>query len=165
MVSACFTEFHVDAMLIRTENKLRRHAADSIKHKEPGILQLDKTYNSLCDQMNRLLREQKAPLGAIAPQYISKDGLFKLDVNNDIWQDVGLDDDMEGPILDWLGDENVCTGIKNLLELDRCQEEEHRLRMERCAMQEWMMEEWTCLDATIRLSSGNIFLLLHCIIY
>jgi len=105
------------------------------------------------------------PLGAIAPQYISKDGLFKLDVDDDIWQDVGLDDDMEGPVPGWLGDENVCTGIKNLLELDRCQEEEHRLRMERCAMQEWMMEEWTCLDATIRLSSGNIFLLLHCIIY
>ena len=105
------------------------------------------------------------PPGAIAAQHICKDGLFKLDVDDDIWQDIGLDDDVEGPIPGWLGDENVRTGIRNLLELDRCQEEEVRLRMERCAMQEWMMEEWTCLDATIKLSSGDLFFPSHSIIY
>jgi hypothetical protein len=72
---------------------------------------------------------------------------------------------VEGSIPGWLGDENIRTGIKNLLELDRCQEEEVRLHMERCAMQEWMMEEWTCLDATIKLSSGNLLLLSFSIIY
>jgi hypothetical protein len=128
------------------------------------MLQLVKTYNSLCDQINQLIRERKAPLGAIAPQHLSKDGLFKLDVDDDIWQDIGLDD-VEGPIPHWLGDENVRMAIKNLLELDRCQEEEVRLRMERCAMQEWMMEEWTCLDATIKLCSGDLFLLSLHIIY
>jgi hypothetical protein len=80
--------------------------------------------------------------------------MFKLDVDDDIWQDVGLDDDGEGPIPRWLGDEDVRDGIKNFLELDRCGEEEIRLRKERCAMQEWMMEEWTCIDATIKLCSG-----------
>jgi hypothetical protein len=46
-------------------------------------------------------------------------------------------------------------GIRSLLELDRCQEEEVRLRKERCAMQEWMMEEWTCVDATIKFCAGK----------
>jgi hypothetical protein len=65
---------------------------------------------------------------------------------------------VDGPIPRWLGDESVRDGIKALLGLDRCCEEETRLRKERCALQEWMMEEWTCVDATIRLSDGNFFI-------
>jgi hypothetical protein len=91
----------------------------------------------------------------MAPQHIVRDGLFKLDVDDDIWQDVGLDDELEGPIPRWLGDENVRDGIKNLLELDRCREEEIRLQKERCTMQDWMREEWMCVDATIKLCAGK----------
>jgi hypothetical protein len=65
---------------------------------------------------------------------------------------------VDGPIPRWLGDENVRDGIKALLELDRCCEEETRLCKERCALQEWMMEEWTCVDATIRLSDSNVII-------
>lgn len=46
----------------------------------------------------------------------------------------------------WLGDETVHTGIKALLVLDRCMEEEVRLCKERRAMQEWLHEEWECLQ-------------------
>jgi hypothetical protein len=42
----------------------------------------------------------------------------------------------------WLSSEAVRQGIKFLLEYDRCLEEEIRLTRERCAMQEWMREEW-----------------------
>ena len=50
------------------------------------------------------------------------DNLFKLDVDNDIWQDIGLTDDNDEDldIPAWLGDEYVRTGIKFLLELDGC---------------------------------------------
>jgi hypothetical protein len=122
------------------------------------MVQLVKTYNNLCGQISQLIKDKKAPLGAIAPQPIAKEGLFKLDVDDDIWQDVGLDEDGEGFIPGWLGDEDVRVGIKNVLELDRCQEEEIRLQKERCAMQEWMLEEWTCVDATIKLCTGKPFL-------
>jgi hypothetical protein len=107
--------------------------------------------------MLKLIRDGKAPPGAIAPQQILRDGLFKLDVDDGIWQDIGLDEDTDRPIPRWLGDDRVKDGIKALLELDRCCEEETRLCKERCALQEWMMEEWTCVDATIRLSDGNFF--------
>ncbi|KZT06586.1 uncharacterized protein LAESUDRAFT_653181, partial [Laetiporus sulphureus 93-53] len=57
-------------------------------------------------------------------------------------QDIGLEDDyQEGPVPPWLGDEAVRAGIKSLLLLDRCREEDRRLKDERCAMQEWMKEE------------------------
>jgi hypothetical protein len=82
--------------------------------------------------------------GVIPPQPIQRDGLFKLDVDDDIWQDVGLEDDGDGPIPRWLGDDAVRRGIKAMLDFDRCCEEEVRLQKERCALQEWMIEEWEC---------------------
>ena len=53
------------------------------------------------------------------------DKLFSLDVDDDIWQDIGLtetDDSTDPPL--WLSDENVRMGIRAMLEMDRCQEEE-----------------------------------------
>ncbi|GBE78980.1 hypothetical protein SCP_0201770 [Sparassis crispa] len=134
-------------------NKLSTHAESSIKRREPSILKLAKTYNDLCMQMSTLIRQRKAPRFAIVPPPIQSNGLFKLDVDDDIWQDVGLDDDVDTDAVPrWLGDETVREGIKMRLLLDRCIEEESRLQRERCALQEWFQEEWltlqkACVDA------------------
>jgi hypothetical protein len=104
---------------------------------------LTRTYNDLCRQLSQLIKTKKAPNGAISPEPIQRDGLFKLDVDDDIWQDIGLDD-QSGPLPRWLSDDAVREGIKALLEHDRCCEEEIRLKKERCAMQEWLLEEWVC---------------------
>jgi hypothetical protein len=121
------------------------------------MVQLMKMYNNLCTQIAQLIKDKKAPLGAVAPPLIAREGLFKLDVDDDIWQDIGLDENDEGFVPKWLGDEDVRSGIRSFLELDRCKEEEVRLRKERCAMQEWMLEEWTCVDATIKLCNSKSF--------
>jgi len=106
--------------------------------------------------MINLIEEGSAPRGAVKPRKIDKEGLFKLDVDDDIWQDIGLDDnELEMPSMPkWLVDGQVREGIKNLLELDRCMEEEKRLKLERCAIQEWMIEEWNCVESRIN-SSGE----------
>ncbi|KII82805.1 hypothetical protein PLICRDRAFT_120248, partial [Plicaturopsis crispa FD-325 SS-3] len=126
------------------EKNLRTHTASQVKRREPGILSLARAYNKLCDELATLIRRRKALPGAVAPTRIAKDGLFKLDVDDDIWQDVGLDDSEDGrdgiPL--WLGDDKVRDGIRARLEVDRCLEEEIRLSKERCSMQEWMIEEW-----------------------
>ncbi|GBE80067.1 hypothetical protein SCP_0212700 [Sparassis crispa] len=123
-------------------NKLSSHAESSIKRREPGILKLAKTYNDLCKQMDLLIKQRKAPRYAVSLQPIQGNGLFKLDIDDDIWQDVGLDDDDDiAAVPRWLGDETVREGIKNRLLLDRCNEEEERLREERCSLQEWFAEE------------------------
>ncbi|EDQ99711.1 uncharacterized protein LACBIDRAFT_316212 [Laccaria bicolor S238N-H82] len=99
-----------------------------------------------------MIKKKQAPRGARAPHPIASEGLFKLDVDDDIWQDVGLDEtDISpgGEIPKWLGDENVQKGIKSMLELDRCNEEERRLSYERSAMQDWLMEEWRCVTMAI----------------
>jgi hypothetical protein len=129
---------------ILSDAKLQGHVETSLKRREPTIVKLAKNYNDLCRQIQDLIRRGKAPLGALAPKEIERDRLFNLDVDDDIWQDTGLDDDYDGDDAPprWLSDERVRQGIKSMLEFDRCNEEEMRLIRERCAMQEWMQEEW-----------------------
>src|ERR1700676_2642496 len=113
----------------------------SLKRREPTILRLPKNYNYLCRQIRTLIHQKKSPAGAMPPQEIVREGLFKLDIDDEIWQDVGLNDDFEQPPL-WLSNERVRQGIRYMLEMDRCEEEELRLVRERRALQEWLREEW-----------------------
>ena len=127
------------------DKKLSTHTEGSVNHREPGILQLAKTYNDLCEKLRTLSKAARAPRNAILPQPVKTQGLFELDVDDEIWQDTGLGDDECHPTPPWLVDQDVRDGIKLCLELDRCREEETRLRRERVAMQEWLREEWECL--------------------
>ncbi|KAJ7207315.1 hypothetical protein B0H12DRAFT_991225, partial [Mycena haematopus] len=92
-----------------------------------------------------LIKSGKAPPKAIAPMPVPREGLWQLDVDDDIFQDVGLDDrddqyDDEPPL--WLCDEKVRAGIKAMLDLDRSEEEDARLRREGMALRVWFAEEW-----------------------
>ena len=141
---------------ISVEQKLLDHREASVKRREPGIQKLATSYNNLCIQMVALLHQGKAPQGSVAPLPISRDGLFKLDVDDDIWQDIGLDDNSNGLPPAWLADEKVRLGIKSLLELRHCEEEENRLLKEKKALAEWVTEEWSQLH-TAKLDAGKKF--------
>ena len=101
-----------------------------------------------------LIRQRKAPQNSIAPLKIQLEGLFDLDIDDDIWLDVGLsygngdEDDESLPPL-WLSNENVQAGIRALLDRDRCREEHARIITERSAMQVWFNEEWHVIHAAI----------------
>ena len=75
--------------------------------------------------------------------------LFSLDIDDDIWQDIGLTEtgSTDPPL--WLCNEEVRTGIRAMLELDRCQEEEPRLLSERHSLQEWFAEEWMIVKSAM----------------
>ena len=63
--------------------------------------------------MDDLIKTQQAPRRAICPNYINTDKRFALDIDDDIWQDVGLTDaDGSRVTPPWLCDENVRDGIK-----------------------------------------------------
>ncbi|KAI6009918.1 hypothetical protein BKA83DRAFT_4504202 [Pisolithus microcarpus] len=124
------------------EQRLQYHTEASVKRQEPGIVKLATSYNNLCLQMIGLIHKGKAPRGSIAPLLIPRDSLFKLDVDDDIWQDVGLGDDSDGLLPPWLADEKVCSGIRSLLELRRCEEEERCLLQEKKNLVLWFSEEW-----------------------
>ena len=137
--------------------KLEKHAQSQLKHKEPGIQTLARKYNKLCNDLEKIINKKKAPRGAISPLAIEMDNLFKLDVDDDIWQDIGLTDDLDdlSEIPDWLGNDQVRGGIKVLLEYDRCLEEMQRIRHERVSMQEWFLEEWVVLQKALECTTDS----------
>ena len=137
--------------------KLEKHAQTQLKCKEPGIQTLARKYNVYCVELENLITLGHAPRGAIALLSIEMDGLFKLDVDDDIWQDIGLTDDLDdaSDIPDWLGDDKVHAGIKVMLEHDRCIEEIKRIIHERVCMQEWFSEEWRIVQQAINITTDK----------
>ncbi len=132
--------------MIYTEQKVHTHTESSVKRRDPSIQQLARSYNELCTKIAKYIEDGRAPHGAICPEKIESSGLFTLDVDDAIWQDVGLNDDAsEEPPL-WLCDANVRSGILAMLDLDRCEEEELHLQHERRAMQDWFLEEWEIVN-------------------
>ncbi|KAG6903894.1 hypothetical protein DXG01_014133, partial [Tephrocybe rancida] len=74
--------------------------------------------------MEKLFADGKALPGAICPKQLELKGIFDLDVDDTIWEDIGLKDGSPAALLLWLTNEGVCAGIKALLERDHCIEEE-----------------------------------------
>lgn len=99
-----------------------------------------------------MVKRGQAPAGAVAPQAIPDGSIWKLDVDDEVWQDVGLEDTVDGEPPMWLKDDNTRVGIRLHLDFDRCCEEEVRLIRERQAMQDWMFEEWNVISAACLLS-------------
>ncbi|KAJ6558869.1 hypothetical protein DFH09DRAFT_1485992 [Mycena vulgaris] len=125
--------------------KLHAHTESAVKRREPTITKVASEYNKLCGDIAKLIRAGKAPAGARAPLVIPPGGLWQLDVDDAIFEDVGLDDhddDFNDELHLWLCDEKVRAGIKALLELDRAEEEEARLRREIMALRVWFSKEW-----------------------
>ncbi|KAJ7895431.1 hypothetical protein B0H13DRAFT_1624347, partial [Mycena leptocephala] len=133
------------------DSKLHAHTAAAVKRREPTITKLAGEYNKLCAQIAKLIKDGKAPRGSIPPVPVPAKGLWQLDVDDAIFQDVGLDDNDNGstePPL-WLCDEQVRAVIKAVLQLDRCNEEDARLLREKCALRVWFAEEWDIVSKAI----------------
>ncbi|KAK6971788.1 hypothetical protein R3P38DRAFT_3336656 [Favolaschia claudopus] len=62
----------------KTEHKLKTHIEDAVRQ-----------YNTLCKEMKKLVKERKAPKNSIPPAPIDPKAIWGLDVDDEIWQDVG----------------------------------------------------------------------------
>ncbi|KAJ3715792.1 hypothetical protein C8R42DRAFT_698260 [Lentinula raphanica] len=135
------------------DRRVHHHTEDSVKKRDPSIQKLARQYNSLCAEMQRLISLNRAPRNACSPVPIPMKDLFNLDVDDEIWQDVGLDDvgGQDPPL--WLSDDKVRSGIKAVLMRDRCNEELLWLKHELCSLQQWVHEEWDIIVETIDATS------------
>ncbi|KAG6849074.1 hypothetical protein H0H93_011490 [Arthromyces matolae] len=137
--------------LDRLERAYRYQANESsVKRREPSIRNIARQYNAACDEIKRLIARGKGLPGALPPQKIEMEGLFTLDVDDAIWQNIGLDEESGREPPAWLAEERVRDGIKALLEHDRCVEEEARLRHECRSLRFWMDEEWKIITAALK---------------
>lgn len=113
--------------------------------------------------MEYLIQTHRAPANALAPRSIVMKELFSLDVDDSIWDDIGLmdEDDVAEPPL-WLCDEHVRTGIRGILLRDRCDEELVRLKHEQASLKEWLTEEWSVVLRSIERTAGMFVFVLIC---
>ncbi|KAF8207303.1 hypothetical protein K438DRAFT_2084583 [Mycena galopus ATCC 62051] len=148
-------KFELD-IVEHTDAKLHAHTEPAVKRREPTIARVASDYNKLCVELEKLIRDGKAPAGSMPPVQIPTKGLWQLDVDVAIFEDVGLDDpdDQEPPL--WLRDEKVRAGIKAMLELDRCDEEDARLHREAIALREWFREEWNIICTAIEAAESDV---------
>ncbi|KAG1723154.1 hypothetical protein EDB19DRAFT_1953265 [Suillus lakei] len=142
------------------ERLLHTNTQHSIKRQEPTILKLVSTYNGLCTQLVSLIHQRRTPPSAIPSHPIGREGIFLLDVDDEIWQDVGLDDNGMHPLA-WLLDEATRSGIRLQLEVDWCVEEETRVMQERSVMQEWMLAEWDAIQTVLQDAANDLVMSFH----
>lgn len=141
--------------LSASERKLHNHTEASVKRRDGGIQSLAQKFNTLQSRMAAAIKARKAPSNAMVPRPIPMDKLFDLDVDDAIWDDVGLsesDDVADVPL--WLSNEQVRTGIRGILLRDRCDEELNRLRYELSVLGEWFQEEWDTLVVAVSTTTG-----------
>ena len=114
-----------------------------------------------------MIRLRRAPRHALSPQKLAKDTLWTLDVDDPIWSDRGLEgEDVVAPL--WLSSDEVREGIRHMLTIKRCEEEECYLQREAYFYHSWIAREWTYLSNAIQMtgmllhfSSHNLQLILH----
>ncbi|KAJ7432680.1 hypothetical protein B0H11DRAFT_2260229 [Mycena galericulata] len=133
-----------------SENKLRAHTDSAIQRRVPKITRLSREYNELCTRIATEIRHGRTPRNCVAPDKIETKELFQLDVDDAIWQDVGLGDDEEiAAVPLWLSSQTVRSGIRAMLELDRADEEDSFLKKERSGMRAWFAEEWAIVNTAM----------------
>ncbi|KAF9503660.1 hypothetical protein BS47DRAFT_1259657, partial [Hydnum rufescens UP504] len=95
-------------------SKTRAHIEDAMHHHEPTITVLAKKYNDMLKQMVRLRATDAVATNAVLPPAIILKTLFKLDVDDDTWHNISLEDleEFDGILPPWLGDDTVCAGIR-----------------------------------------------------
>ncbi|KAJ7114460.1 hypothetical protein C8R44DRAFT_881299 [Mycena epipterygia] len=128
-----------------SENQRNEHAGAAIKRREPNIARLAKAYNTKSTEGCR----------GSTPLPVPSKGLYQLDVDDVIWQDLGLNGDEGTPPM-WLSNDKVRAGIRAMLQKDRCAEEAPRLLREHGHLRTWFSIEWKALCAAIEAASGAV---------
>src|ERR1700676_1284467 len=105
--------------------------------------------------MMKLWGRHGIPRNAVIPPPIEMKGLFSLDVDNDIWQDIGLaNDEFGGKVPPWLGDKDVQNGIQLVQEITNCSDELYLCEWERFSLQHWFIDESAALIPVLQVFEG-----------
>ncbi|KAF9520212.1 hypothetical protein BS47DRAFT_1387543 [Hydnum rufescens UP504] len=142
-----------------------QHTSRAIKHHYQSVKGLVAEYNKCRESMKKLRGHQGIPRNALIPPSIDMKGLFSLDVDNDIWQDIGLaDDEFDSDVPPWLGDEMVRNGIQLVQDIANCQDELKLCWRERHSLEHWFDEESAAMMTLLNSSTDSdmkFFLLEH----
>ena len=112
-----------------------------------------KHYESLRTQLKELIDLGRAPLNASVPRSLLNQRIWDLDVDDPIWSDPALYTGGED-VPRWMYDTVFKTGIRAVLQFDRCSEESERLESEMEAFVGWIAGRFDLLNQAWRESAG-----------
>ncbi|KAG6914848.1 hypothetical protein DXG01_014961 [Tephrocybe rancida] len=138
------------------DHKVDTHTASSVKQCEPAITKVARSLNVLCNTMEDLFKRGNTPPGATCLKKLDIKGIFALNVDDTIWEDLGLDKWSLTPLPPWLSDEGVQAGIRALLEYDRCIKEKVRLQHKCRSMHFWLSEEWHIVNLALGTDDASL---------
>jgi hypothetical protein len=124
------------------DQNLRAHVEKAVKSRSGGIESTRKKYNDKLKKLALLRGTCGIPRNAWLPSEIKKDGLYQLDVDQDIWQEYDMSD-FEEP-LKWLTDPEVKEGILLAQTTVTC-----------CSEKQWLVAEqrnlcsWICSEVAV----------------
>lgn len=132
---------------------MESHALQQTKKRSAAVHRLRTQYNHGCEELVRIIASRVGiPANARAPVPIPIQGFWELEVDDAIWNDIGLDpfnpnETTTSP--DWLCNEDVRSGIRAMLDISRCEEEQKRLIKETYAAQDTWFEDYTAIHKAI----------------
>jgi uncharacterized protein YjbK len=96
-------------MELNSDQKMQVHIKDTMHWCKLTITTLAKKYNSMLKQMVQLQVTDPTVANAILPPTIVLKTLFKLDMDDNTWHKIGLEDleEFGGVLPPWLGDDMV----------------------------------------------------------
>ena len=145
----------IDEFANSIDHNTLEHTSKVIKRRYRSVKGLVTEYNNRQERMKKLRGRRGVPQNAIIPPSINMKGLFDLDVDNDIWQDIGLaDDEFNGNVPPWLGDETVRNGIRLVQEITNCRDELDLCMREKRSLQHWFDEESAALLGVLSACTG-----------
>ncbi|EMD32924.1 hypothetical protein CERSUDRAFT_57603, partial [Gelatoporia subvermispora B] len=142
-------------MCSRTGTKLHQHTRKAISKRQPSILTAIRKFNRYCIMLAEEAKKYDIPSTIPIPEQLSTD-LAKLRDNPNLYDDVWISSlphqGTQRPR--WLEDQSVREGIQAMLKIDRCNEEEARLRREAQNMCAWFGRELAATELAL-LTFGN----------
>ncbi|KAF9518566.1 hypothetical protein BS47DRAFT_1289560, partial [Hydnum rufescens UP504] len=121
------------------DQKTKVHVEKAVKHRAPGIDVTLNKYNALWKDMLREWGQNGVKRDAYVPLELSIEGLYKLDVDQDIWQNVDMADFEGGKVPLWRSDTEVQDGIRAAQEVKSCWEELFQCEWEHSNLHLWLL--------------------------
>ncbi|KIJ30560.1 hypothetical protein M422DRAFT_267904 [Sphaerobolus stellatus SS14] len=145
-----------------TQEKDHAQTKALLKRGTKSIGTLVSKFNRVVELMHDLKKRKKAPPRAKIPALLKTQKLFRLDIDDGIWNDHGLgeeDDDTELP--GWLADESIRKGIIAMLNRDRAIEEFERLKAEEENAMYWLRKAVMRVQTALTHSSDDNVMWYH----
>lgn len=151
--------------LATLDPRTEAQAKEVVAFKQPGLPAAVARFNETRESLIKRRGKDGIAADAYVPEPLTTEGLYKMDVDSEIWLDVDMDDHhafKDGKLPDWVTNVEVRRNIKFAQEITNCREELRRLGVEHQALARHWAAAYHAVNEACKGCSGKfLFLFLH----